>query len=618
MQRLCCHCPWKTETKIIHRVKAWETMKRIVLPISVVSTWLCVAISLYGDSAVLPDVRSYDLSGIPPSATEMLREERKGYEAQSIKSIKKIVDDAVAKKNGQSKKGVEKKTKKSEKSPTKKALKTALNTLMQQSALSQEMIDILEKQLDDPELAEKTISIHLKKMPFKDALAVVSKSSGIQLVVDGDVTGDVQELKFDNVPVAAALHSILTCNEPRLTIMKDFGVWRIMKMQTAREMFAGMAAREREKDFSAAIVSMMHAKWNDALKTRIEKLWQGITQGNNCNNDKHNTYLILDDVNKKIFFKARKAQVQEFERYLREIDIKIPQIRIDARVVLASKDFEDSLGFNWSGVYNQRASVNHVDFVGLGPFETNTNSVTGAPNPTAGNPASATTTPFSNIAGWALNLVPSTAKSLITIPFVFGNNDLNTKRLNLTLNAAESRSDLKTILKPSMLVYNEECAEILVGQELPQEVRLDETIETRLTNITTVNYKDVGMKIRVKPVVTPDHEAVFLDVFVENSVIAPPDFELIQGAPIGAAGVGSRRSSFNYTIRTSRSQNRVLLKSGNTTMISGLISNTQDKQSTGVPFLQDIPLLGFFFRWSAKQVHDRQLLVFITPTLVDG
>ena len=579
-------------------------MKRIFFAIRGVVVLALWATSLSADSAVLPDVKSYDLSSIPPSATEMLRQEREEQEDQSLQSIKKIVQDAVAKKNGNGNKATSKKAKKVEKSSTKKALKAALSNLMQQKSLSQEMIDILEKQLEDPELHDKTISMHIKKMPLKDALAVMSKSTGVQLVVDGDVTGTVQELKFDDVPIAAALHSILTSNEPRLTVMKDFGVWRVMKMQTAREMFAGMAAREREKDFAASIVSMRYAKWNDALKARIEKLWQGITQANIDSSDKINTYLVLDDVNKKIFFKARKAQVEEFGRCLHEIDIKIPQIRIDARVVLASKDFEESIGFNWSGVYNRRASVKHFDFVGLGPYEKIT-----------GDPADAQTRPFNDIVGWALNLVPSTAKSLIKIPFVFGNNDMTTKRLNLELNAAENRNDLKTILKPSLLVYNEECAEILVGQELPHEVRLDETIESRLTNITTVNYKDIGMKIRVKPMVVPGHNAVFLDVFVENSMVTRPDFELVQGAPIGS--VGTRRSSFNYTIRTSRSQNRVLLKSGQTTMIGGLISNTQNKNKTGVPYLQDIPLLGWLFKWSGKQITDEQLLIFITPTLVE-
>lgn len=148
-------------------------MKRIFWAMATIPFWFCLEMALYADSAVLADLKDCDLSGIPPSATEMLRQEREGYEAQSIKSIKKIVQDVVSKKNEKSKKGVAKKSKKSEKSPTKKALRTALTNIVQQNTLSQEMIDILEKQLDDPELQDKTISIHIKKMPLKDALAVI-------------------------------------------------------------------------------------------------------------------------------------------------------------------------------------------------------------------------------------------------------------------------------------------------------------------------------------------------------------------------------------------------------------------------------------------------------------
>src|SRR5712672_2303957 len=95
--------------------------------IATVSILPCLALSLFADSAVLPDRKIYDLSAIPPAATEMLREERKGYEAQSIKSIKKLIDCAKTKKNRHHKKGAGTKKKQSEKSPTKKALKTALN-----------------------------------------------------------------------------------------------------------------------------------------------------------------------------------------------------------------------------------------------------------------------------------------------------------------------------------------------------------------------------------------------------------------------------------------------------------------------------------------------------------
>jgi type IV pilus assembly protein PilQ len=563
--------------------------------------------SLFADSAVIPVTRDYDLSDIPPSATQMLKQERKELEAQSLDSIKKVVESVVAKKTKRTKNGSSIKSKSNKKSKTNVAtLKTTLTSLIaQQAAISQEIVEMVQKHLQDPELQNKAVSLHVKKMPVGDVLTLISKSTGVQLVVDGDISGTVHELKFDNIPLAAALYSILSSNEPRLALLKNFGVWRVMKMQTAREIFAGQAAKEHEKDFIAQVFSVVHAKWNDALKTRIEKLWQGIIQSQT---DKQNVYMVLDEVNKKVFFKARTQQANEFTHYLREIDVQVPQIRIDARVVLASKDFEENLGFKWSGVYNRRESVNHTDFIGLGPIDKN-----------SGNAPSQTTN-FNDIIGWSLNFIPTVISQSATlkIPFVFGNKDMNTKRLNLELNAAEIRNEIRTILKPSLLVCNEESAEILVGEQLPHEVRLDETIESRLTNVTTVNYKDIGMKIQVKPVVAPDHESVFLDVFVENSGVTQPSFfrGMISENQTNP-NLQAKTSGFTYTIETSRSKNRVLLKSGQTTLIGGLIRHEKDDEKTGVPGLQDIPVLGWLFKGSHKKTVDKQLLIFITPTLVE-
>lgn len=556
---------------------------------------------LYADSVVVSETQDYDLSGVPPSATKLLRKERKENEAQTIESFKKIVQDLATKKKNRRSSGRKPSMKKNgTKMPSGKGINPLAMMMLQQKTVSQDLIDVVQKQLEDPELTEKFVSLHVKKMPTKDVIALLGKSTGVQFVVDSDITGTLQELRLDNIPLAAALASILTSNDPRLALIKDFGVWRIIKMQAAIDMFANMAARQREKEFSSSVLPIAYTTWNDAFKARIEKLWQGISRNNP---DPNNNYIVFDDVNKKIFFKSRKAHVEEFIQYLKEIDIKIPQIRIDARVVLANKDFEESLGFNWSGVYNRRASVKHTDFVGLGPI-----------NKKTGDGTDKATTPFNDIVGWALNLVPSTITPNAKIPFVFGNSDLNTKRLNLELNIAENKNEARTILKPSLLVYNEELAEILVGESFPHEVRLDETIESRLTNVTTVNYKDVGMKIRVKPIVTPDHQSVFLDVFVENSVVSTPDFNRQETSVVGGA---TTTTGFNYTVKTSRSHNRVLLKSGQTTLIGGLITATKRNEEKGIPLLMDIPLFGWLFKNSYKKLVDEQLLIFITPTLID-
>jgi len=556
---------------------------------------------LLADTAVIPNPTDYDLSTVPPTDTSLLKDEAKRRELQGLDAFKAVVQDVLTKKA--KKRRTPKHSAKKIKSAEKKQLQTTLSSLLlQQAAVSQNVIDTVQKQLQAPELQEKIVSLKLKAMPVKEALALLAKSTGVQLVVDGDVTGNIQELRLDNVPLSAALHSILGSNEPRLALLKDFGVWRVMKLQTAKDLFASMAAREREKDFASAVITIKYAKWNDQLKTRIEKLWQGIVQ---ASIDKQNMYMVLDDVNHKIFCKAHKEQIEDFKHYMQEMDINIPQIKIDARVIIANKDFEEAIGFNWSGVYNRRQSIKHVDFAGLGPY-----------SKTTGNPSDQTMSPFGDIAGWALNLVPSLAsstaltQSLFKIPFVFGNKDMNTKRLNIELNAAEYRNEVKTIMKPSMLICNEETAEIISGETFPNEVRLNESVDQKVTNVTTVSYKDIGMKIRVKPIVSADHNAIMLDIFVENSVLASPTFDLKKTD-------GNLVTSFNYTIRTSRSLSHVLLRSGQTTMISGLITSSKTTVKTGLPFLQDIPVLGYLFQGNRKEMTDMQLLIFITPTLVE-
>ena len=114
---------------------------------------------------------------------------------------------------------------------------------------------------------------------------------------------------------------------------------------------------------------------------------------------------------------------------------------------------------------------------------------------------------------------------------------------------------------------------------------------------------------KVKPTVKPDQKSVFLDIFVENSAVTQPQFERTRVS-------STAPSSFNYTIETSRSQNRVVLKSGQTTLIGGLITKMTEHNKTGIPILQEIPVIGWFFKGKRRMLVDKQILIFITPTLV--
>lgn len=553
-------------------------LRNAVVIVALGITWAHTSLDCQTEGKIEKQV---DVEYLPPLPSDLIKKERQHERDQQLDSIRQILTQA--------KKGKKRDKRRAPKAPRGLVMRQAV---AQQTAVDQEVFNLLNQQYDDPVLQQKAVSLQLKAMPVKEVLRIISKATEVPFMIDADVQGQVQELAVHNVPLAVVLRSVLASSQPRLAALKEHGVWRIMRYEAAKEQMKGLATKEREKDVVSAVVALTNIKWTPGLKQRVEKLWQGIVQ---ASPEKPFFYMVMDEANSKVFFKARKAYAEEFAKHLRELDVKVPEVRIDIRVVSADKNFEESLGFNWSGVYNRRASVKRNDFVGLGAATTD-------------GTAPDKNTDYRNLIGWAFNLVPDTAQKLVKLPFVFGNNDMNTKRLTLELDAAETRKEIRTILKPSLLVHNQESAEILVGSELPLQVRLDETVEGQLTNVTTVRYKDIGTKVKVVPAVQPNQDDIFLDIFVENSQIAYLNSDQL-------IGNGSPNGGFNYTIETSRSQNRVLLRSGETTMIGGLITSQKIDEKNGVPLLQDIPVVRWLFSWSHKKVVDKQLLIFITPTL---
>ncbi len=530
-----------------------------------------------------------DISPLPPTGLNLLEYERIKKERQSLQKIRSVVTKAFDDKRKKSK---TKRSKKSHKNPGQKLLVQA--TSKQHDASASALYKLLNQSFSSPELATKKISLHLRKIDIRKALELVAKMANITCVVDRDVEGYIPDIKFHEITVGCALQLLLSSNNPPLGLIKQHDIWRVVTMPVAAMMLRDQLGELEDQQYGQQVVTIFHAKWDDAFKKRVEHLWQGIVGNKTA---KEGAYIMFDDASRKLFFRAKRQQVDDFTEYLKEIDQPIAQVKIEGRVVLASKDFDENFGVQWSGIYDRRSSVKHFDFFGLGSAATMAENV-------------ATGGLFKELIGWSLNFLPTgmVTSSGLNVPIVFGGPDLSTQRLNLLLNAAETQDEIKTILKPSLLVNSEEYAEILVGEQLPQETRVDETIEGKLTNVTTTQYKDIGMKIKVKPVVSPDNQGVFLDVYVENSSVVRQ--ELAGHQTVNNGGL------FTYTIETSRSKNRVLLRSGQTTLISGLIVKSEQRMKTGIPYVQDIPVLGWLFKGARKHLVDKQILIFITPTIV--
>ncbi len=450
--------------------------------------------------------------------------------------------------------------------------------------MSEELEDLLKEQYRVEFLTNKKVSLNIKRASIKDIIALFSKTTSLNFILEPGIESIVESIYLQDYPANKALYYCLRHATPSLALKREGDVLKIgLEKDIVRELKTQLFFREY-KSWISSFYLFKNVKLTEDLRERIKKIWNGIFLKKE---ESEIGYLVFDLISGTVYFRAKKYICDEFKKILQAIDKMIPQVEIEARVVLASKEFENTFGFNWFGFYNRRSSL------GNGWYWHGFANV---------NQASGGEVSDSNLSQWALNFLPSSwlGKGSLNLPFLFGSKLLDSRRLNLGLILAEARKEAKTVLKPSILVNSGETAEILVGKEVPIKTIITDHSDAQFRNLTTINYKELGIKLRVKPIVLREKDLVFLDIFVEDSHVDGTSFDYATSQII-----------------TTRSHNRVLLKNGQTTMIGGLINSAKTKEGRGIPFLHRIPILGFLFGAKQTVSEDSQFLIFITPKIVD-
>ena len=171
------------------------------------------------------------------------------------------------------------------------------------------------------------------------------------------------------------------------------------------------------------------------------------------------------------------------------------------------------------------------------------------------------------------------------------------------LRAVQSSSDINVLSAPTLLTTDNEEAEILVGQNVPF-LASRATDSTNLDNLfATVQREDVGITLRLTPQIS-EGDTVRLDIYEEVSAIVPTSPSV--GNPDLVGPTTSVRSA----------STTVVVKSGQTVVIGGLISDNVTRRRDTVPYLGDIPVLGNLFRSDADATNKINLLIFLTPHIV--
>jgi type IV pilus assembly protein PilQ len=281
--------------------------------------------------------------------------------------------------------------------------------------------------------------------------------------------------------------------------------------------------------------------------------------------EKENTVISLDSGSNSLIVSSTNNTLHKMKMMIGQLDIPSPQIAIKARLIEVQAGNSLNWGINWAGSTT------------FGKGGT-TRTIKDMSNFTA-SPAGVINT------SQATTLSPS--GTILDISSV-----MNKTTLYAMLNFIKADSRSKTISEPMVLTGNNKTAKIHVGQNLP--VKVSQVTQTATTQ--SIQYIPEGVDLEVTPIVSPGSNVISFKIRIGISEL-----------------VGFQADSPITTERVAVTE--VSVESGMTVVIGGLIKDKVIDTESGVPFLKDIPILGWLFKNKKKSKEKTELLIFITPEL---
>ncbi len=411
----------------------------------------------------------------------------------------------------------------------------------------------------------RRINLNFKNADIRSIFRLLADISKLNIIVSDDVQGTVT-VRLMNVPWDQAMAIIL--ESKGLGAVKMGNIIRIApadQLKKERELAAAARkAAEQAEELELMLLPVSYATAED-MSERVKSV---LTERGKVDVDTRTNTLIIRDI---------RSALEKAKALVKSLDTQTPQVSIEARIVEATTNYTKAFGIQWGAVAKFGSSTGNPTGVFF------PNSVTAQGNVDNG----ATTTVFGTpiALNYPSNQAPNAAMAL-RLGSINGVVDLD-----LQLGLLENSGQGKIISSPKVTVLDNESATIMQGTKIP--------FITQTSNSgSNVRFENAVVSLEVTPHVTADG-AVFMQVTATRNF---PDYSnAVQGNP---------------TIQMREATTKVLVKSGNTTVIGGVYSLTKTDSKSGFPYLSRIPIIGWLFRSMDKVRSRQELLVFITPRIV--
>lgn len=416
---------------------------------------------------------------------------------------------------------------------------------------------------------------NFKDVDLQDFFRLIHEISGLNVVLDPSVRGNLPVLVLDGVPWDQALDIVLKNNN--LVKQLDGNVLRIASQATVKaEMDAKADLAKAESNAIEPIVVTRQLSYAKATnlggssssggktvqgKGMDDLLKPFLTSRGSIFGDPRTNTLIIRDI---------PSAIAKMDDLIHQLDRKSQQVEIEARVILTTRSYAQDIGTQL-GIQGTAGGGN----VTIGGVQ----SIVPATTTSSGS----TTTTGSLLLPLNTNLPAVGATSGISL---FSQITPN-MALDMIITAMEAKGAGKLLSSPKIMTQNNTEGMVQQGVQIP--------IQTNINNTVTTQYVNATLMLKVTPQITADG-TILMMVHLENTSI--DNSISVQGEP---------------GLDTQSVDNQVLARDGETKMLGGVIVDQQNTTTTQVPLLGSVPIIGYLFKERAVSVKSQELLFFLTP-----
>ena len=431
------------------------------------------------------------------------------------------------------------------------------------------------------------VSLDFQDVDVRTVLQILAKESGMNIVASDSVTGKMT-LTLKDVPWDQALDLVMQARN--LDMRKTGNVINVAPRDELLAKDKAILTQQREIDELGPLYSRtFQLKYKNVEEFRkILKLDDSSSGGNGSKTILSSRgSALIDPATNTLVITDNTFILQKFEKLIAELDVPARQVMVEARIVEAEDGFSRQLGvkFGYAGSNGKNswgsnwanAGANRNSYVDKQRTLANWSR-----NPSQDIPALPAWTVDPNV-----NLPTAAATSSIALVHA-----LSSGALGLELSAQQAQNKLKIVSTPRVLTQDRKEAIIESGTEVPYQ-------EASSSGATSTSFKKAVLGMTVTPNITPDGQ-IIMDIKINKD------------------SVNSDCRATEPCINTQRLNTNVMVEDGGTLILGGIYQEENSEGVSKVPLLGDIPVVGNLFKSKTKTDKKTELLIFITPRIVDN